>query len=340
MCSRQGWIFLIQGTPDGGQGEAGTAVNGGDDDQAEAIVLPHPRTGETARFMLRGGELLEVQKATPRLPSSWFVGDRVVQDGGVHIATRVDPLFLALPLLEKTCENYSPLDQILASPETPHSAMLRGCAQLQEQLAHLCDTSDAMGPDMPLFRLNEVKAMRWLQRKVERLACTFAAEATAEERAGSHAPGFISSASTASRAASTGASASSSASGCGAEPTEAERRAGKLLAAQVVLEYLDPNSKFAWGLKLASACGLKAADLSPSKAARKKQRQEQEDKARKWDEEGREDDTLRELTRGAPPSKKQKVTEAAKKQQTLANKQLAKVNTKGMKSMFSFFKKK
>ena len=33
---------------------------------------------------------------------SWFIGDQVQQDGSLHLATPVDPLFIALPLLTKS----------------------------------------------------------------------------------------------------------------------------------------------------------------------------------------------------------------------------------------------
>lgn len=34
-------------------------------------------------------------------PSSWFIGDYVQEDGTFYLATPMDPLFLALPALEK-----------------------------------------------------------------------------------------------------------------------------------------------------------------------------------------------------------------------------------------------
>ena len=314
------WLFLLDG--------GGDAVSQA---RIEGIVLPHPRSNEPARFMLRDGDLLEVQKATPKLPSSWLSGERVVQDGGVHVATRIDPLFLVLPLLEKASQNYSPLDQILASPEMPHVVKLRHCRYLE--LAHLCDVSDAMGPDMPLYRMNEAKVITWLRRKVQRLTETLAADASAQHRIASNVDGF--------RTTQSGAAAAiNTTTATHPTVTDEQRSAAALDAAQLVSDYLNPSSAFAWSTKLAGACSLKAEQLSPSAIARAAKRKKEKELERRWDDQSAATDSLRDITHGAPASKKQKTAEAAKKHQTVANKQLAKVNTKGMKSMMSFFGKK
>ncbi|ELR21040.1 Ydr279p family (RNase H2 complex component) protein [Acanthamoeba castellanii str. Neff] len=64
------------------------------------ITLPHPRTGAAARFMVRSGQVLEIQKVTERY-RCWFKDNYVHKDGSLFIATEVDPLFLLVPLLEK-----------------------------------------------------------------------------------------------------------------------------------------------------------------------------------------------------------------------------------------------
>ena len=297
----------------------------------EVVVLPHPRSNEPARFLLRDGDLLEVQKATPKLPSSWLSGERVVQDGGVHVGTRIDPLFLVLPLLEKASQNYSPLDQILASPEMPHIAKLRQCRHLE--LAHLCDVSDVMGPDMPLYRMNEAKVVTWLRRKMKRLTQALVADASAQQRIASNVDGF--------RTTQSGAAAAPDiATATHATITDEQRSAAALTAAQIVSDYLNPSSAFGWSTKLAGACSLKAEQLSPTAIARAAKRKKEKELERRWDDQSAATDTLRDITHGAPASKKQRTSEAAKKHQTVANKQLAKVNTKGMKSMMSFFGKK
>ena len=74
-------------------------------------------SGEATKFMLLGDNLLELQVARPREPqelASFFIGQAVQQEGAVHIASRVDPLFLLLPVLCKHATRWCPLDQALA----------------------------------------------------------------------------------------------------------------------------------------------------------------------------------------------------------------------------------
>lgn len=65
-----------------------------------AIRLPHPATGAPAAFLWcsGGGALHELTIYRPS-HAAWFVGCRVVSDGGFWMATPVDPLLLLLPFL-------------------------------------------------------------------------------------------------------------------------------------------------------------------------------------------------------------------------------------------------
>ncbi len=49
--------------------------------------------------MLLNGHLQEVNWFKERY-RAWFVGDNVIDDGGLYLCTPVDPLLMALPLLE------------------------------------------------------------------------------------------------------------------------------------------------------------------------------------------------------------------------------------------------
>ena len=51
--------------------------------------------------MLIGGHLQEVNWYKERY-RSWFIGDSVLEDGSMYLCTLVDPLFLALPLMESS----------------------------------------------------------------------------------------------------------------------------------------------------------------------------------------------------------------------------------------------
>ena len=62
-------------------------------------MMPH--AGEPAEYLLIDGHLQEVNWYKERF-RSWFVGDAVLEDGSMYLCTPVDPLFLALPLLDSS----------------------------------------------------------------------------------------------------------------------------------------------------------------------------------------------------------------------------------------------
>lgn len=94
--------------------------------------------------MMVGDNLLELQVARPREPqelASFFVGQAVQQDGAVHMASRVDPLFLLLPVLCKHATKWCPLDQALAEGGC---GGLRGLRHLDAN--KLCDVNGEWMP--------------------------------------------------------------------------------------------------------------------------------------------------------------------------------------------------
>lgn len=89
--------------------------------------------------MMVGDNLLELQAARPREPhelASFFIDQTVQQDGAVRVASRMDPLFLLLPVLCKHATRWCPLDQALA--EGGHGS-LRGLQHLDAN--KLCDVN-------------------------------------------------------------------------------------------------------------------------------------------------------------------------------------------------------
>eukprot|EP00953_Heterococcus_sp_UTEX-ZZ885_P029357 15588-Heterococcus_DN1.PRE.1 len=97
------------------------------------ISMPHPRTGEVVKWMLTtpvleesenssisaaasGYDVMELQVAkVPAISfSSFFIEQHVQSNGALHIATRVDPALLLLPLLSKRKDKWTPLDQCLS----------------------------------------------------------------------------------------------------------------------------------------------------------------------------------------------------------------------------------
>jgi hypothetical protein len=68
------------------------------------FVLQWP--GLPAEFLLLHGHLQEVNWYKERY-RSWFIDDSVQGDGSLYLCTPVDPLFLALPLLEASRQQVS-----------------------------------------------------------------------------------------------------------------------------------------------------------------------------------------------------------------------------------------
>ena len=128
-----------------------------------ALYLLLATEDATAYLITESGHLLELQEAAPldAEPRSWLVDQTVHKDGTLFLATRVDPLFFLLPLLQNNGTRYSPFGQI-CSPE-----IHRVCPEARA--SQIADVNDKLGPDMVLYRFNEEKVLGWLHRKVVRL---------------------------------------------------------------------------------------------------------------------------------------------------------------------------
>ena len=100
------------------------------------VPLPHPRTRLPREYLLRGGAALELTRvASPATaPSSWFLDQSVKSDGSILTATRVDPVFFLLPVLEACGGRFSPLHQVLSSAPGGDCRALLGLADLAARL--------------------------------------------------------------------------------------------------------------------------------------------------------------------------------------------------------------
>jgi len=101
--------------------------------QSSIISFPHPHHGKSVKFMLIQDRFLELNLVEPvdfrSHPHSWFIGNTVVSDGSLYIASPVDPVFLALPFLESACQKsqsgegcYVSLFQALSPTSTSNPA--------------------------------------------------------------------------------------------------------------------------------------------------------------------------------------------------------------------------
>mmetsp|Transcript_11828 Transcript_11828/g.28241 ORF Transcript_11828/g.28241 Transcript_11828/m.28241 type:complete len:338 (+) Transcript_11828:3-1016(+) len=140
--------------------------------QYSFLRFPHPRHGKSVLFVHANNNVLEIRRAGRQNFSCWFVGDYCQKDGDVVFATKIDPLFLALPILDKarnkTSEHagrFCDKEQIFSSwPE--HSADCMTLAASNGMDLHvICDVKE-VGDDH-YYRLNDDKVLAWARAKVQ-----------------------------------------------------------------------------------------------------------------------------------------------------------------------------
>ena len=105
-----------------------------------------------------------------------IVFHRTVADGSLLLASRVDPVFMLLPLLScDASHHYSPLSQYLTRA-AGDAAVLRELRGLHAALAAVCDVhgdaeAAAAAPvDERFYRLSRAKTLAYLSGKARRLA--------------------------------------------------------------------------------------------------------------------------------------------------------------------------
>ncbi|KAI8888373.1 hypothetical protein K501DRAFT_144691, partial [Backusella circina FSU 941] len=138
------------------------------------LYLPCPRSGRRSVYLSsNNNQLYDIQKVTgPGRKSAWLVASHIYKDGAVRMITLMDPLFMALPLLERFSRidtgelKYRTLDDIFSS-DYQHIDVhrLANISNIDKQLAHLCDTKE-IAPELYVYRINEELVMEWLVKKV------------------------------------------------------------------------------------------------------------------------------------------------------------------------------
>ncbi|CAM9323267.1 unnamed protein product [Choristocarpus tenellus] len=346
------YMFLVEGDKDERFSMSGlkSRPSPGEELKATITTFAHPRTGDHTRFMLVGQDLLEIQASRPRdhEQASFFIDQSVQADGTVYTATRVDPLFLLLPVLKKHATKWCPLDQALAEADC---GGLKGLRHLDA--SKLCDVNDRLGPETILYRLNEDSVLTWLTSKVERAAARFqeiADEAEAAARAaGGGIAGFAAGFATLQetgppcvdkekREGGKGAIGGDCGGGIhlGLEVGQGSEKGAKVgtLCTQQALEVVSEYVADEWVDRLAECFRTERSVLFGGKDPPSKKRKGV------W-EETAESDRILEFTHGTGSGGKGKAEPAAStksKAQTAGQRSLAKVNKKGMKSITSFFK--
>ncbi|CEG36630.1 Uncharacterized conserved protein [Plasmopara halstedii] len=121
-------------------------------------------------------QLLELQKLQPVEGSrSWFVGNFVMENGGVMIFSPVDAHFVLLDALSGQHTRISPLYDLLA--RDGNTWLLQLSTLRQEMIEMLCDVhsvGSGDGVENILVKINRVKVTSWLRAKVEKVAVVLA----------------------------------------------------------------------------------------------------------------------------------------------------------------------
>lgn len=135
---------------------------------AEIISLLHPNCNEPQDFFFlpitstAPATILQVQSL--RKPfGSFFVGSRVISNGVLNVATRVDPMYFVLNHLatdDHSTPTWQPLDQMLVNI----SKYIQQSISSEHQYRHLCTTNDQLG-SIILYKFQEQRALAWLERK-------------------------------------------------------------------------------------------------------------------------------------------------------------------------------
>jgi len=133
--------------------------------QAKVVRLRHPRTREPASFLHNpdSGDLCELL-AFGEEHRSWLIGEKLVADGRIFLATPVHPVLLVLPYLYQA-ERLVPLDQLIEETEFPATDIALGATKGLEVVAER--KGDA---DLNVWKFDKDKALGWLEERVGRVA--------------------------------------------------------------------------------------------------------------------------------------------------------------------------
>ncbi|KAL3923939.1 MAG: hypothetical protein SGILL_001349 [Bacillariaceae sp.] len=295
--------------------------------------------------------------------SSFMVGRHIVKDGSLYMLNRVDPLFFYLAtqehhlMAQQQKRSWQPFEQCFEQSSSSKSSSNNKGTMLpkevhasisEDQLKHLCLTFE--NDDVVYFRFDVTKALKFLKSKQERVLDCLIRQDQAEQRRTDSL--YESSFRQCNQGSSNGSSNSSSKGengdkkeGSGSPSSLAvvvsDTKALKLQSIQIVCNYLSE----AWATKFVETMGVTmdqvrnripnkasatsidggdtTASSTPASGGFTIQRVVETDNSLEA--------TNKAATKAAADKK------ARESYQTPGNKRLAKVSTKGMKSIASFF---
>ncbi|KAL7547834.1 hypothetical protein ACHAWF_011109 [Thalassiosira exigua] len=315
-------------------------------------------------------DIYEIQMVAPHSGkyASYFVGSRIISNPALHVTTRVDPLFFALAHFQRAMskgessqlEKWQPWDQALGDMPAPVLRALDLNPNLTMhgtdgvgQLGHLVEMSDMCGDDLILCKFSEERALEWLVAKYERSVTALRKRLEEKKRrcAGQSnesqgESGAFSSSFTLADDESKPHDKEKNDSGRGADlaPSKEEERSVKVGALQLICDYIPTE----WKRKLSKEVGLTEEDWMGKKKTKSSGKESNASGVKRsreaWEGSiGQEDaDALLQYTTGGGGKSASVITPGDKKNnvqnaQSVGLKKLAKVNTKGMKSLASFF---
>eukprot|EP00980_Cylindrotheca_fusiformis_P002140 scaffold481_cov208-Cylindrotheca_fusiformis.AAC.6 len=280
--------------------------------ESSVVRLNDPSTKELRQYLFVNEQnIVEIQSLSADF-SSFIVGRHVVKDGNLYMLNKVDPLFWLLCIYSPTeqCKQWQPFDQIVESLAEEVRKSL-----VEKQISHLCQvmSADQTG-DVPYYKFNADKALKWLQQKQERVFQCIVGQSLEKQRLSKE---------TIQKSGSGGGAISATFNmpddPMAAAPTDSDAiivdsKKLKIESAQIVSSYISEE----WSKKLVESLGIKEeAVMEITKTTKSRPNNKPN------------------TVENAPSEKKEvKKVEGSR---TVGNKRLAKISTKGMKSLGSFF---
>jgi len=134
-------------------------------DEALTLWLRRPFEGCEAAFLDRGGTLLETQRVDFARPASWFVEQTVQSDGSMLVCTPFDVDFLVVAALERVNETGFTWEELLVA-DSNIKKLER--FDLRNRLAKFCEKVGDNEDEILIPESKKIKS--WFQGKVERLS--------------------------------------------------------------------------------------------------------------------------------------------------------------------------
>ena len=294
--------------------------------------------------------------------SSFFVDSRVVSNPHLHLVTPMDPLYFLLPYFE-TEEKWQPWNQIVQAKAIPSEVINRID---MAQLKHLFLVNDSYGDDMILYKFKKEQGLDWLKKKMNRVEDFLQLQVllqdkrieAKEENGGAFNTSFHLSSNSAHGgdcSSSSTPSATSESANNEKSLTSSQKALVKQSAVQVICEYLSDRwqeeflksqsmtreclaTRFQKKIAVSTPkpiekCSNTSVEVTPPPSTSALKRPFSEPKMS-------EADKLMQYTLGnvgGESTEQQNAKKAKEAAQSMGLKRLSKVNTKGMKSMTSFF---